>query len=443
MFNPLTRKIWVLEHDMNNNHIAEVKHLNSSSGFILAPALIFCKNGDDVISADGYIKHRDDTYFNKNANDNLIFLNLVNASILRSFSCTPIKTVSCGFEHCAALTSFGTVATWGYGASGWLGHDSYTSYTSPKLVQRRSERNSEEDYLSNIISLECGGYHTWCIDSDFKVYSWGRGDVGQLGLYKDQLSNDKMGVVSMRPKQIEYFTDIPIVQVACGEAHTIVLDKWGRLFSFGWNQLGQLGQTDNNKIIKGIPKVRKIYCGAIFSLAVTENGKVYTWGSGENGQLGLGNQIKESHIPAEVGKGTELGNEQAIDAVWGNCHAIVITENGTIYGWGQGVWDKNIDGNDLNKRNSFVELKSFEIHKLDTVDSLHKLILKTEPLKVIKPKEYYSRKCSPEKLVEVSAVISNGEIDYRPGHKHNKTSLIRNHIPSSKVPFTKTPFNKM
>lgn len=432
IFNPLNRKIALVEYDVVKN-IAEAKHINTCTGFILAPVLKFDKNEDDSFNATGNVNHSD---------QNLILIKLLNDSILKSFNCTSIKIISCGFEHWAALTSFGTVATWGYGASGCLGHNSYTSYTSPKLVQFQSKESENSEYLSNITSLEWGGYHTCCIDSSNNVYSWGRGDVGQLGLYKEQLKNDKMGMVWMKPCLVEYFADIPIVQVAWGEAHTIVLDKWGRLFSFGWNQLGQLGVTDNNKIIQGIPKVSKIYCGAIFSLAVCTNGKVYTWGSGENGQLGLGVDVKETDSPSKVGEGTYIQNEHIIDAIWGNSHVIVISDSGKMFGWGQGISENYIEKNDLIKNDSVVELKSFDIYELVTVESVQKLMIKILPQVITKPKQYYSRKWSPEKQIEISTISTHVENENTNKHRYNKTTLIRNNIPNSKVPFTKTPFNK-
>lgn len=42
---------------------------------------------------------------------------------------TSVTWISCGFEHCIVLTVFGQVASWGYGASGCLGHGDYISYT--------------------------------------------------------------------------------------------------------------------------------------------------------------------------------------------------------------------------------------------------------------------------------------------------------------------------
>ena len=70
------------------------------------------------------------------------------------------------------LTVYGQVASWGYGASGCLGHGSYISYTSPKII-------TEGDFFGKIISyIECGGYHNAAIDSKGELYMWGRSDVG-------------------------------------------------------------------------------------------------------------------------------------------------------------------------------------------------------------------------------------------------------------------------
>ena len=58
-----------------------------------------------------------------------LFLQLLTDSILRSFAVSSVSQLSCGFEHCIALTTSGCVVSWGYGASGSLGHGDYVSYT--------------------------------------------------------------------------------------------------------------------------------------------------------------------------------------------------------------------------------------------------------------------------------------------------------------------------
>jgi len=41
--------------------------------------------------------------------------------------------------------------SWGYGASGCLGHGNYDSLQNPKQI--------EALYKKNIVFIECGGYH--------------------------------------------------------------------------------------------------------------------------------------------------------------------------------------------------------------------------------------------------------------------------------------------
>jgi len=37
--------------------------------------------------------------------------------------------------------------------------------------------------------------------------------------------------------------ELKVVQCALGEAHSLVLDDLGHVYSFGWSDLGQLGIT--------------------------------------------------------------------------------------------------------------------------------------------------------------------------------------------------------
>jgi alpha-tubulin suppressor-like RCC1 family protein len=64
------------------------------------------------------------------------------------------QIISCGFEHCIALMDHGRVYTWGYGGSGVLGHSSYQTEESPKMVNG----------LQQVKYVEAGGYHSAIID---------------------------------------------------------------------------------------------------------------------------------------------------------------------------------------------------------------------------------------------------------------------------------------
>ena len=156
-----------------------------------------------------------------------LFLKLISDSILRSFAVSQVSQVSCGFEHCLALTATGCVVSWGYGASGCLGHGDYVSYTQPKLITAGGLNHERVVYAT------CGGYHNGAITEDGKLYMWGRADVGQLGLPETFLQTDDLGKVSTFPKAIpqsNFYSgknQSKIAQIALGEAHTLILDQTG------------------------------------------------------------------------------------------------------------------------------------------------------------------------------------------------------------------------
>lgn len=262
---------------------------------------------------------------------------LFSEKIVATLSKLDVSYLSCGFEHCALVTSSGKVMTWGYGSSGCLGHGNNLSSAQPKEI------NDLKDEC--VIYLECGGYHTVAISVSGEAIVWGRGDVHQIGLAHRQLCKDEMGYVAFRPCKLSYFNvrNIKLKSVACGESHTILLDNEGKIHSFGWGQHGQLGvprsqltpqlMTQEIITIKTLTKkCVKVSAGSIFSACLNEIGEVWVWGSGSQGQLGLGPMVKKSEEPVKV----DGIHEFIVDIVCGENYLICIGANGKVLGWGQG-----------------------------------------------------------------------------------------------------------
>jgi len=105
------------------------------------------------------------------------------------------------------------------------------------------------------------------------------------------------------PRVVELLSDAKIVQISCGDAHTVALSSDGKLFSWGGGGCGQLGHPDTQLMPKdedGCPyqpkpklisalknmQVKQIACGKAHTVAVLENGHLYSWGAGACGQLG-------------------------------------------------------------------------------------------------------------------------------------------------------------
>jgi len=67
------------------------------------------------------------------------------------------------------------------------------------------------------------------------IYTWGRGEDGQLGLGD---TNDQSEPV---------LVDLPgtVKQISCGSGHTVILDRRGQVFTWGRGDDGRLGHGDN------------------------------------------------------------------------------------------------------------------------------------------------------------------------------------------------------
>ena len=141
-------------------------------------------------------------------------------------------------------------------------------------------------------SLACTN-HTLAVDNNGKVWSWGKGENGKLG-HGDDADRHK-------PEMIQGFAGVEIVKVACGESHSLALDKDGRCYAWGWGGSwvsggGHLGQGSRDHVfeptlIEGALEeapVTSISAGEAHSVFLTSDGEVWDCGAGEHGGTGNG-----------------------------------------------------------------------------------------------------------------------------------------------------------
>lgn len=160
-------------------------------------------------------------------------LRLAALSVPRAFPVC-IRAGSC---HALCLTDEAAVFAWGSNQYGQLGLGADCCDAAiPQCVGVVSGSEAKVAALENttVVLISCGGYHSACITSDGRVLTWGHGAYGQLG---QGLETTTLNA----PREVEAVRGKEIVDVICGQNHTLFLSREGRVLACGNNYFGQLG----------------------------------------------------------------------------------------------------------------------------------------------------------------------------------------------------------
>lgn len=180
--------------------------------------------------------------------------------------------------------------------------------------------------LKNIVQANCGFGHCLALDADGRVWAWGRNHVGQIGdgTRKNVLTPIMLGLEN-------------IVQVSCGGKYSMALDANGVVYGWGEGDYGQLGgqkrnyQVEPQAIDLGGLKVKAISCGGDTAYFLCEDNTVWAMGRNDYWQLGRDDVGSSSTVPVQV----KLPSALLIDRVIAyNSHAIVLTVDGQAWIWG-------------------------------------------------------------------------------------------------------------
>lgn len=195
-----------------------------------------------------------------------------------------------------ALTEAGELYSWGHGEGGLLGHGELDDQAVPKMILEFKKKDLK------VSRVACGGLHTLAIAGDDELFAWGRGEGGQLGISKKQLESlERLDCGISFPVSI--VKDVSIVDVAAGVAHSLALTENGRVYGWGNGNYGQLGLGFSGEsfepgtgdaessvfeptIIKDLNKIeiKRIYAGSTFSMFLSADEELYACGTNDLGQ---------------------------------------------------------------------------------------------------------------------------------------------------------------
>ncbi|KAH6690477.1 GDP/GTP exchange factor [Plectosphaerella plurivora] len=211
-----------------------------------------------------------------------------------------IKALAAGSNHILALDAKGNILAWGCGQQNQLGR---------RIIERNKMSSLTPQGMAlatkKIAKIACGQYHSFAVDTDGKVWTWGLNNFGETGI-REGAGED--GAVILRPLLVEALDDYKITDIAGGQHHSLACSEDGKLLTWGRFDGFQVGlaESDVNKddlirdehdkarilavptVVPTVQNVSHVSAGTDNSFAVTTDGKAYSWGFSANYQTGQG-----------------------------------------------------------------------------------------------------------------------------------------------------------
>ena len=287
-------------------------------------------------------------------------------------------TIAAGRDFAGAIDGTGVLRTWGRNDLGQLGQSPGVSPVARPLP------------VTGLYSaVAMGQDFTLAIDTTGVLWAWGSNTVGQLGRGSTTSATTPVKVVLPAGSVTR--------AVAAGQGFGLALvdvpGDAGRVYAWGANTFGQLGQGTTNSLANTTPvyvsnggrHYTAITATDLAAVAIATDGSLWAWGDNQEGELGQGNAAGSapyfSAVPIQIGTATgwsalAAGSNHVLalqggvlstwggnilgqlgDGTWGNSistpavvappsgqtwaaigagdnHSLAVTSAGNLYGWG-------------------------------------------------------------------------------------------------------------
>ncbi|XP_054610703.1 RCC1-like G exchanging factor-like protein isoform X2 [Dunckerocampus dactyliophorus] len=259
------------------------------------------------------------------------------------------------------------VFVWGFSFTGALGIPSFVVPDSGRKKPRKYQLTPYRLETAEQISSAACGYGFTLIASSTKDVTklWGMGlnKDSQLGFQRTQhsrlfsMGNNSYGQCGRRIVEDEAYSgshmlhkmegvgNSKVVQVACGQDHSLFLTEGGQVYACGWGADGQTGVGHHNVCstptqvagdLAGVA-VQQVSTYGDCSLAVSKDGQLYGWGNSEYRQLASISEATQVNIPHHI---PLRGCGKVVQAACGGTQVAVLNERGEVFVWGYGILGK-------------------------------------------------------------------------------------------------------
>ncbi len=222
--------------------------------------------------------------------------------------------VALGESHAVAVSTNGTVWTWGSLMPGPRGVGSRYSLNMPTRVSMPGDRE--------IINVAATRYSSVALASDGSVWAWGNLGIG-LGDSAATTSTDYMN-----PVQVSFGSN-KIAKVTGDCEGYIAIDSNGDVWQWGsfWG-VWSLSKSVPTQVA-GVSNAVAVAKSCSSAYAVLEDGTVKAWGSNGGGKLGDGS-TSDRESPVSI----SISGKRVSSLAVSDSHVLALASDGTLWGWG-------------------------------------------------------------------------------------------------------------
>jgi len=247
-----------------------------------------------------------------------------------------VVAVAAGHGYSLALDEQGRLWAWGTNLYGQLGDGTGTNQYTPVAVDLSG---------AAAYSAAAGGSHSLALDNQGRLWAWGPNAFGELG---DGTTTERLTPVAV---DLSALDGAAVVSVAAGDSHSLALDNQGRLWAWGGNGLGELGDGTTTQRLTPVAvdlsalegaAVVSVAAGGFHSLALDDQGRLWAWGPNVFGELGDGTTTQR--LTAVAVDLSALEGAAVVSVAAGGNHSLALDDQGRLWAWGMNFYGQVGDG---------------------------------------------------------------------------------------------------
>ncbi|OQS03786.1 hypothetical protein THRCLA_03927 [Thraustotheca clavata] len=251
----------------------------------------------------------------------------------------PVRDISCGAALTLYLTESGALYSNGGNAYGQCGtKNESSSVWEPTKINIPGKS-------SKVASMAAGFQHALAATKEGQVYTWGKGERGQLGFGTVNVSAPQH-IVALRQKKV--------VKVGAGFNHSVALTDAGELFIWGKllgaDVYGRKTGSDQitPRLVQTAAPVSLMKSSFFHTFVVTDDGKLWCMGRSQASQQTevANRKYADTHITPLAIDNSFLNNRKIIHLGGGINSTTIVTDDGKVYEW---TWELGLQPLEVTK----------------------------------------------------------------------------------------------